>query len=335
MLDFKQSTLGMEAIMPHGGYARRIDDTKSVIAVIVPVYNSLVTLSELISRIKTSVETFTQSYEIILVDDRGPQDVWPVIQKEGEEDTRVKGIRLSRNFGQHPAITAGLTIANAQWYVVMDCDLQDLPEDIPALYNKAQAGNYDTVLAIREDNQVKKRRKIGSYLFNKSLEYLADIPATSKVGNFRIFNDSMARAYRAFPEKMRLFPALMSHLGFNTGELNIVRPDRSEGQSGYTFRKLLSLALDAIISNTIKPMYYLVALGFIIAFFAMIVAFIIIMQKLLFGNAVEGWASLMTAFMLMSGLQISVMSFVGIYVGKVFMEVKDRPVFIISDASNI
>jgi len=269
------------------------------------------------------------------VDDRGPQPVWPVIQTEGENDPRVKGVRLSRNFGQHAAISAGLTVANAQWYVVMDCDLQDVPEEIPALYKKARTENYDAVVAVREDNQVKARRKIGSYIFNKSLEHLADIPATSKVGNFRIFNDSMARAYRSFPEKMRLFPALMSHVGFNTGELKVVRPDRIEGRSGYTLKKLVSLAFDAIISNTIKPMYYLVALGFVIAFLAMLMAFVIIMQKILFGSDVKGWASLMTAFMLMSGLQISVMSFVGIYVGKVFMEVKDRPVFIISDASNI
>lgn len=314
---------------------RRGGQQQVCVAVVVPVYNSAATLGELVRRLKTSLETFTQDYEIILVDDRGPQPVWPIIEKAGEADTRVKGVRLSRNFGQHAAITAGLNVACADWYVVMDCDLQDVPEDIPKLYQHAVQGGFDSVVAMRDAVDVRKRRKLGSFLFNKSLEHLADIPASSKIGNFRIFNEPMARAFRMYPEKMRLFPALMSHLGFNVGQLVLVRPDRIEGKSSYTFKKLFQLAFDGIISNTIRPMYYMAGFGFVVSICAIFMVFFFVYRKLVYGIDMEGWTSLMTALMFMGGIQIFVISFVGIYVGKVFFEVKDRPVFIVSETRNV
>lgn len=305
------------------------------IAVIVPVYNSASTLDSLIARLKNSLSNISQEYVIILIDDRGPQAVWPVIQKAAKNDKRVQGVRLSRNFGQHAAISAGLESAYADWYVVMDCDLQDRPEDIPLLYNEATQSKLDSVIAKRKSHGRKKRRKLGSIAFHAVLRHLADIPTSEQVGNFRIFNHIMAEAYRQYPEKMRLFPAIMSHLGFNDGYLELERSDRPEGKSGYTFRRLFSLAFDSIISNTIKPMYYLAGFGVCISIFAVIFAVVIIMRRLFLGAAIEGWASLMTALMLIGGIQIFVVSFVGIYVGKVFFEVKDRPIFIVQQRLNL
>jgi len=305
------------------------------IAVIVPVYNSAATLNELIDRLITNLSSIHSDYEIILVDDRGPQAVWPIIQKASKLDERVKGVRLSRNFGQHAAISAGIDYAQAEWYVVMDCDLQDRPEDIPLLYNKAIASKLDSVIAKRKSHGSKKRRKLGSVVFNFMLRRLADIPTSEQVGNFRILNDAMAQSYRQYSEKMRLFPAIMSHLGFEDGYLELERSDRQEGRSSYTFRKLFSLAFDSIISNTIKPMYYLAGFGVCISILAVIFATTIIIQKLFFDATIEGWASLMTALMLIGGIQIFVVSFVGIYVGKVFFEVKDRPIFIVEQSLNL
>lgn len=304
-------------------------------AVIVPVYNSLATLQDLIDRLVASLSSYTEDYEIILVDDRGPQAVWPVIMQAGQINNRIKGIRLSRNFGQHAAISAGLEIADADWYVVMDCDLQDLPEDIPKLYQHALDEGLDSVLAFRAIQKLGRRRRLGSMVFNKTLEKLADIPATSQVGNFRIFNDAMAKSYRQYPEKMRLFPALMSHVGFEVGQLDVTRPDRIEGESNYTIKKLFKLGFDSIVSNTIKPMYFLAGFGIFISVLAVIIALFVVVRALIFDIEAEGWASLMTVVMLMGGIQIFVISFVGIYVGKVFFEVKDRPVFIVADTSNI
>ena len=304
-------------------------------AVIVPVYNSLATLPDLIERLVSSLSSYTQNYEIILVDDRGPQAVWPVIQQAGAKNEKIKGIRLSRNFGQHAAISAGLETADADWYVVMDCDLQDRPEDIPNLYKHAIENKLDSVLAFRASHEVRRRRRLGSFVFNKTLEHLADIPASSQVGNFRIFNDAMANSFRMYPEKMRLFPALMSHVGFEVGQFEVSRPDRVEGESNYTFRKLFQLGFDSIVSNTIKPMYYLAGFGILISVIAVLLALTVVVRAIVFGVSAEGWASLMTVVMLMGGIQIFVISFVGIYVGKVFFEVKDRPVFIVAETSNL
>lgn len=305
------------------------------IAVIVPVYNSAATLEALIDRLKTSLEFIDSNYAIILVDDRGPQPVWPIIQRASLSDERVKGVRLSRNFGQHAAISAGLDAASADWFVVMDCDLQDRPEDIVDLYKEVMASGLDSVIAKRISHGSKKRRKLGSIAFHGILRHLADIPTSEQIGNFRIFNKAMAEAYRQYAEKMRLFPAIMSHLGFASGYLELKRDDRQEGVSSYTFRRLFALAFDSIISNTIKPMYYLAGFGVSMSFLAVVFAVMIIFKRLFFNVETEGWASLMTGFMLIGGIQIFVVSFVGIYVGKVFFEVKDRPIFIIEQRLNL
>lgn len=305
--------------------------SQNEIAVIVPIYNGLNSLEPLVSRLHHSLSGISENYQIILVDDQGREPVWPVISSLSKEDPRVVGLRLSRNFGQHPAISAGLHYAHAKWYVVMDGDLQDLPEAIPDLYEHALRNQSDTVIARRVRENVSKSKKLGSRLFNTILEKLADLPASSEVGNFRIFNQSMALAFHQYKENMRLFPAIMGHTGFKVDYLDVERPARDEGESSYTFKKLFELAFDAIISNSIKPMYYLAGFGVLVSFLSFALAISLVGRKLIYGIDVDGWASLMTAVIFMGGIQIFVISFVGIYVGKVFFEVKKRPHFIVAE----
>jgi len=309
--------------------------SKNHIAVIVPVYNSLKTLSELISTLEVTLEKITDCYQIILIDDCGPQPVWPVIAEHASRNSRVVGLRLSRNFGQHAAITTGLRFTKSDWYVVMDCDLQDRPEDIATLYHAAIEGGHDSVLAVRGEEEVSGRKKLGSRLFNFTLNKLADIPVSTDVGNFRIFNNKMAEAYHLYDEQMRLFPALMSHLGFDVGRVEISRPARAEGQSGYSFAKLFELGFDSIVSNTIKPVYFMATFGFLVSAAAIIYTFVLIIKKLAFGISAEGWASTMAAILMLGGIQIFAISFVGVYVGKVFFEVKNRPIAIIRETTEV
>lgn len=311
----------------------KIIESKTHLAVIVPVYNSLKTLSELIERLEATLTAITADYQIVLVDDCGPQPVWPVIESHAKRDSRIVGIRLSRNFGQHAAITTGIRFARADWYVVMDCDLQDRPEGISDLYRAAIEGGHDSVLAVRADEQVQRRKKLGSRVFNFILNRLADIPVSTDVGNFRIFNRKMAEAYDLYQEQMRLFPALMSHLGFDIGRVDVARPARAEGKSGYSFAKLLELGFDSIVSNTIKPVYFMATFGFLVSAAAFIYTLVLIIRKLAFDITAEGWASTMAAILMLGGIQIFAISFVGIYVGKVFFEVKKRPVAIIRDVT--
>ena len=303
------------------------------IAVIVPVYNSIETLPNLIVRLESTLSEITEGYQIILVDDRGPQPVWPVIAEHAKQNRRIVGLRLSRNFGQHGAITAGLRFAEADWYIVMDCDLQDRPEDILLLYKAAKEGGYDSVLAVRGDEDIKGRKKLGSRLFNFVLNKLADIPVSTDVGNYRIFNHKMAEAYRLYTEQMRLFPALMSHLGFDIGRVEVKRPARAAGKSGYSFAKLFELGFDSIVSNTIKPVYFMATFGFLVSAAAMLYTLALIFRKLVFDISAEGWASTMAAILMLGGIQIFAISFVGIYVGKVFFEVKRRPIAIVTETT--
>jgi len=306
---------------------------KTHIAVVVPVFNSLKTLSELIERLEAALTNLTPDYQIVLVDDRGPQPVWPVIKSHSERDSRIVGLRLSRNFGQHAAITAGIRSSNADWYVVMDCDLQDRPEDIITLYKAAKEGKHDSVLAVRAQEEISRSKKLGSILFNFALNKLADIPVTSDVGNFRIFNQKMAGAYDLYREQMRLFPALMSHLGFNVGQVEVTRSARPEGKSSYSLAKLFGLGFDSIISNTIKPVYFMATFGCIVAVMAFIYTVTLVIRKTVYGIDAEGWASTMAAILMMGGIQIFAISFVGIYVGKVFFQVKQRPDYILEDVT--
>lgn len=307
--------------------------SETTISVIVPVYNGASTLPQLIQRLIQSLGEITTGFEIVLVDDRGPEAVWGLIQEASNADHRVKGVRLSRNFGQHQAITAGIETAKAKWYVVMDCDLQDLPEDIPSLYYAATEREHDSVIAVRDTHETSGKRKLGSYLFNKSIELLADIPASEKIGNFRIFNEKVAKAFRSYPEQMRFFHALMSNLGFEVSTLGVQRPSRSEGVSSYSFSKLVALAFDAIIANSIKPLYYLLFIGFVISICSAGYGISILFKTFVIGTSVEGWASIMTAIFFLSGIMIFTICLVGIYVGQVFFEVKRRPIYIIQETT--
>ena len=312
-----------------------VEDSVTEISVIVPVYNSIALLRELCERLSETIEKVTNNYQIILVDDCGPEPVWPVIEMLCQEYAQITGLKLSRNFGQHAAITAGLSRAHSNWYVVMDCDLQDRPEDIYDLYQKAKNNDLDSVVAFRKVHQVSFIKKLGSKFFNFLLNKLASVPTSSDIGNFRIFNHKMAEAYREYADQMRLFPAIMAHLGFEIGVLEVKRPKRQEGVSNYSFKKLLKLAFDSIVSNTIKPVYFMAIFGVLVSFLSLLFAVSLIVRTFFMGIQAEGWTSIMLAITFFGGVQIFAVSFVGIYVGKVFFEVKRRPIYIISKSKNI
>jgi polyisoprenyl-phosphate glycosyltransferase len=303
------------------------------ISVIVPVYMGRAMVMELAERLVASLATITSAFEIILVDDRAPDNVWPLIVDLGRDDPRIRGIRLSRNFGQHPALTSGIDHARGRWLVVMDCDLQDRPEDIPLLYRKAQDANLDIVIAARESHDAARRRKLSSRLFHWALSWLADIDTSHDVGNFRIFNRAVADAFRQYREQFRLLPALMARLGFSVGHVAVDRPARAEGVSSYTYRKLVRLAVEAIIANSEKPLWFGIYAGFTIAAFAFVLVIWAFIQRLLHDAVMDGWTSLFIAVGFFSGVQLIFAGILGVYLGRVFNEVKRRPIYLVAEYS--
>ena len=223
------------------------------ISVISPEYKGAAMVSDLVRRIKDSVTPISENFEIILVNDASPDDTWTEIQKVCSDDPRVKGINLSRNFGQHYAISAGLQHAKGEWIIVMDCDLQDRPEEIPNLYAKAVEG-YDIVYAQRAERKDSFFKKLSSHLFHKVFDWLSGTKTDETIANFGIYHSKVIKEYNKMPEVARAFGSLIKYLGFRQTAITVSHAERAEGKSSYTLHKLLKLSFDVIIANSNKPL---------------------------------------------------------------------------------
>ena len=210
------------------------------ISVVSPVYRADKIVQELVKQVKENLLTITEDFEIILVNDASPDDAWNTIVALCEKDNRVKGLNLSRNFGQHYAITAGLEHSYGEWIVVMDCDLQDRPEEIPNLYNKAMEG-YDMVLARRAERKDSYFKKMGSRIFYKLFSFLTDTVQDSSVANFGIYKSKVIESIKSMGDYYRVFPILIQWVGFDKYYLNVEHSYRLVGKSTYTHVKLLRL----------------------------------------------------------------------------------------------
>jgi glycosyltransferase involved in cell wall biosynthesis len=302
------------------------------ISVVIPVYMAEHCLDELYRRLKTSLESISANFEILMIEDCGGDNSWHVIQRLALADSRVRGIKFSRNFGQHPGITAGLNICNGEWVVVMDCDLQDRPEAIPSLYAKAQEG-FDVVLARRGQRSDPLLKRITSKVFYKIFSYLADMEYDGECGNFRIMSRKVVVNFRRLEEQLRFFGGLVQWMGFPTASINVDHAERLHGASTYTFAKLWKLAVETIISHSDKPLRLTVRLGFLMAFFSFCYGSFILVNAFLYGANIRGWSSMIVSLYFIGGIIIAILGIIGIYLGKTFNESKKRPLYIIQSVT--
>lgn len=298
------------------------------ISVVVPVYKADHILDELYRRIKAALETISADFEIVFVEDCGGDNSWQMIEKLAAVDPRVRGIQFSRNFGQHYGITAGLDHCHGDWVVVMDCDLQDRPEEIPRLYAKAQEG-YDIVLARRGLRHDPLLKRLTSLLFYKVFSYLADIDYDGQSGNFRIMSRKVVANFRSMGEQLRFFGGLVQWMGFPTSSIEVEHAVRLEGKSTYTFAKLWKLASETIIAYSDKPLRIGVRIGFGMASLAFCYGIYILLLALVHGSPIPGWNSLVVSLYFIGGIIIAMLGIIGIYLGKVFDESKKRPLYIV------
>lgn len=299
------------------------------LSIVSPVYRAEKLISELVRRIKVSMATLTENYEIILVDDCGPDDSWSRIVEQAALDPRVRGLRLSRNFGQHKAITAGLAQTRGEWIVVMDCDLQDKPEEIPNLYNYAVNEGYDLVFARRVERQDSWLKRTGSRAFYQVLSYLTGTRQDPAIANFGIYHRKVVKAVLAMGDSIRYFPTMVRWVGFKSGGLAVDHAERPEGKSSYSLRGLINLALDIMLSYSDKPLRLTVKLGLGISGAAFLMV-VITLFRYLHGDIWEpGYTSLVISIWFLAGLTLSVLGMVGLYIGKNFEQAKNRPLFIV------
>jgi dolichol-phosphate mannosyltransferase len=303
---------------------------RPLISVVSPVYGAEKIIDKLIDINIEVLSRITPDFEIVLVDDRGPDNSWDRIKARSATNPRVKGIRLSRNFGQHYAITAGLDHAAGEWVVVMDCDLQDRPEEIPHLYSKALEG-YDVVLARRDARKDGFLKVLLSRLFHRTLTFLTGSPLDRRVANFGIYNRKVIDAIGLMRERIRFFPTMVKWVGFRCTSIPVKHSERDSGQTSYNLKRLLNLALDIILAYSDKPIRLAIKLGFIISFLAFVFAVFNVYRALTHGFSVLGYGSTIASIWFLSGLIISLIGIVGLYVGKTFEGVKQRPIYIVSE----
>lgn len=298
------------------------------LSVVIPVYKAEGCLGVLYERLKHSLEQITQDFEIILVEDCGGDRSWDIILELAQKDSRVRGIQFSRNFGQHYGITAGLDHCDGDWVVVMDCDLQDPPEEIPRLYEKAQEG-YDVVLARRGKRQDPPLKRLTSWLFYKVFNYFTELQYDGQVGNFRIMSRLVVENFCLMREQLRFFGGLIDWMGFPTASIDICHEKRFEGRSTYTFAKLWKLAIDTIIAYSDKPLRLSIKLGFMLSTLSFIYGIYITIRVVFYGSTVTGWSSLIVSLYFIGGLIISILGIIGVYLGKTFDQTKKRPLYLV------
>lgn len=302
--------------------------SKIDISIISPIYRAENCIDELVFQIKKEVSMITDNYEIILVEDCGPDNSWDKIQKLCINDKKIVGIKLSRNFGQHYAITAGLDQSIGEWVIVMDCDLQDRPDQITKLYNKALEG-FDIVQGRRENRKDSLMKKFFSFVFYRVLAYLSGYSQDNTIANFGVYNRKVISGIVSMREKIRFFPTMVAWVGFRKTSIEIEHSNRLDGNSSYSISKLFNLALDIILAFSDKPLRIIIKFGMLISLFSFIFLLYNSYKYYTGQIIVLGYTSLIISIWFLSGLIMLMLGVVGLYVGKTFESTKDRPIYLI------
>ena len=303
------------------------------ISVVIPVLNESSLIEELTKRVKINVEKITPNFEIIIIDDGSKDDTWDKIIYEAKKEKRVKGIKFTRNFGHHYAITAGLHNTVGEWVIVMDGDLQDRPEVIPELYRKAQEG-YEVVFVSRQNRTEKIYYKILQRIFYIILRFLSGVEYDSRQANFSIISRKVAEAFKNFPENARFYGSTVKWLGFSTTHIMADHGKRHSGQSAYTFKKRVKLAADIILSFSERPLKFAIGLGLIMSLLSIISVTTIIYRAVFSSYTVIGWASTISTILFSTGIILITTGISAIYIGEIFREVKRRPLYIVEKTFN-
>lgn len=304
-----------------------------MISIVSPVYNSSSTLSALSAGLREHLQGLGEDHEIILVDDGSPDNSWELIERIAEAHPEVRGIKLRRNFGQHHAIIAGLQQTRGEWVVVMDCDLQDNPAEIPALYRQAIKG-FPIVTASRTDRKDPAFKKWTSRLFWKTLGYITGKPLNYKVANFGIYHREVVDAIIALNEPIPFFPTMVLWTGFRSATIDVEHGSRHSGTTSYSYSRMFKLAIDIILANSGKPIRFIIRLGFSISLISFLIGAYAYFMQPEHHIIIPGFTSLILSIWFLGGLTILFLGILGLYFGNTFEGVKGRPDYIIEKKTN-
>ncbi|MEY2828986.1 MAG: hypothetical protein RIQ33_844 [Bacteroidota bacterium] len=306
--------------------------SKILLSIVSPVYRAEKIIPELVKRIDEEVSKFTNSYEIILVEDCGPDNSWAAIQQQALLHKHVKGIKLSRNFGQHYAVTAGLEVASGKYIVIMDCDLQDDPALISKIFDEINKG-FEIVFTKRQQRGHSVLKSFGSFLFNKFFVLFSDTNYTIDMGSLVIFSEKVRNAFLQLKEKDRLYIQLLKWTGYKSTYMILPHSERFEGRSTYNFFSLVKLALQGWTSHSNKLLRLTIYIGAtfsILSFFAIFWIVYLYFTK----GSLSGWTSIVSLLLFSTGIILCSIGITGLYIGKIFEQVKDRPLYLVDEKLN-
>lgn len=305
-----------------------------LISVVSPVYGCRGCLEALVDAVRAAFDKTGLDWELVLVDDRGPDNPWPLICELAERDRRVRGLRLSRNHGQHLAIWAGLAEARGDWVAVLDCDLQDDPAILPALYRTGTEEAVDAVVVDRGIWTDSFLRRFASRAFYRLIDVLGGVKL-SNVGNFGLYSRQMVDTLLLYREQEVFLPMMIALTGLRRQTYRLDRSGRAEGKSSYSFRRLIRLAIAIVIRFSDRPLKLSVIVGLTFSLLSAGVSLLLVLAWLAGAFSVPGWTSTVLSVWFLSGLIMATLGVHGFYLGRIFSEVKDRPRILIETTTGI
>lgn len=297
------------------------------LSVVVPVYGCSDCLQPLHARLREALDGIGGDFELIFVDDRSTDGGWRVLEEIAARDPAVRALRLSRNFGQHAAITAGLARSRGRWTVVMDCDLQDRPEDIPRLYAKAREG-HQIVLCRRKARRQGAARRLAANAYYRLSNRLLKTGMYTNYSNLSLISAEVREAFLSLRDRDRQYLLILRWLGFDSATIEIDPAERHSGRSSYSLPQLLRVAADGIFFQTTALLRWIVYAGFLLAGLGIALAAYALIAYLA-GRDLPDWTALPMLILVLAGFIVVSTGVTGLYIGKIFDQVKGRPLYVV------
>lgn len=302
-----------------------------VYSIIIPVFNEEGNIWEIYSRVSEILRTTGEDYEIIFVNDGSRDNSLNILKELSQKDSAIKVVNFSRNFGHQIAVSAGIDNATGQAIVIMDADLQDPPEVVLEFFDKWKEG-YEVVYGKRKERLGETAfKKITASVFYWLLNKLSRIEIPRNVSDFRLIDRKVVDVLREMKEQHRFLRGMVSWVGFNQAAVEFVRPPRFSGETHWPFKRMLKFAIDGILSFSMTPLRFASYMGLLSAFVSFLATLYILIEKFVYHNTIQGWASLLVAVLFLGGVQLIMIGLLGEYIGRIHEEVKGRPLYIVKE----
>lgn len=313
------------------------DGRKPFLSVVTPVYNAPEIVEELHRQLCEQLEKLTDRFEIIMVDDCCPRGSAIKCREVAARDPRVKVIELARNFGQHVAISAGLDYAEGDYVFVMDCDLQDPPDEMGRLLDTLRSSDAEICFACRTGRKEKWLKLLESRMFGFVMRHITDrvFWCDHNIGNFSVITRKAVRAFRRVREPNRSYAGVLLWLGFRKVFMTIESRARFAGQSGYTFWKSLRHAMNIILQQSVKPLLLSAVFAFAAFMLAIVSGVVVVWKWIAHGDAPTGWSSTVVLMSLLFAMVFMVLTVMCLYLANLFVEIHRRPLYTVRDTTNL